>query len=688
MYRRNGKPTSCEPCRLSKVRCNHVTPVCGRCQARGMSDRCFYHPAPLTRSTTRFRPYRGQNNDSHAPSRQSPQRGSIDRGCHLEKQQKRDEAEVVSSTSPSGYIGGSSALCLLPRFSPVPTPTPAHLENDTMFQLTSIIQLLKTLLTFSARLEQVLSEYFGGPRFTVIPRPLIMDPFSCLLREFRKFHDPDAHLKAISERIQSNLRGRLSPLFGHLTPAEFYKSFLGENIRLEYVSLLFAISGVASHYTQSPAHDTEFANSMYTASKACIQICETYNQVNDLTIWARLMNVRLSSFLFGDASNTLYHRFNEFAAELYIMGFHRLDSLSPNVPFFILETRRRIFAFAITRDKSLATFLGRPPRIGNDFCDRVMPLDLDDDEIILPNSRIQAILRSAGDDGWRNIVGRGEHIRQSSFLRLRYQQAELQEKDYHQHTTLTCPSRALYSGYQAALNDIPPQYRYQSSSWTTWSPQLCVTLLVIHLQYLYSGFQIERMLLQDGQVLISCMLETSMKLLSGVLDFIQQQHSRPKYYEGYAWLFLYYGLPGAGILATELHQSTVSGNPLPTTTPRSHIIRDLSVLLAYFERKQLPIRPDFQVCVQISKVIGALLDDTLNHKPQPQHRTRSNQSVDQAPSDIVGSLHASDEIHGPYHNFNDVLPLHEPMTSQDFLSWFDELIWDDPCLNLESGNLV
>jgi hypothetical protein len=219
------------------------------------------------------------------------------------------------------------------------------------------------------------------------------------------------------------------------------------------------------------------------------------------------------------------------------------------------------------------------------------------------------------------------------------------------------------------------------------------------------------MLLQDGQVLIACLLETSMKLLSGVLDFIQQQHSRPKYYEGYAWLvstrhlhsilvlahdssciqFSYYGLPGAGILATELHHSTISGNPLPTTTPRSQIIRDLSVLLAYFERQQLPIRPDFQVCVQISKVIGAMLDDTLNHKHQPQQRTRPNRPVGQASSGILDSFQAEGQIAGSYNNLPNVLPLHEPMTSQDFLTWFDELIWDDPCLNqesLEAGNLV
>jgi hypothetical protein len=432
------------------------------------------------------------------------------------------------------------------------------------------------------------------------------------------------------------------------------------------------------------------------------------------------------------AGNTLYHRFNEFVAELFIMGFHRLESSPPDVPFFILETRKRIFAFAVTRDKSLATFLGRPPRIGNDFCDRAMPLDLDDDEFILQDSQLQAILQSAGGGGWKDIVGRGEIIRQSSFLRLRYQQAELQEKviclslgnrgpsfseklryvsDRHQPTVLMIPSRELYNTYQAAWDDIPSQYRYQTSSWKTWSPQLCVTLLVIHLQYLYSGFQIERMLLQDGQVLIACLLETSMKLLSGVLDFIQQQHSRPRYYEGYAWLvstrplhsilalaqgsfcmqFSYYGLPGAGILATELHHSTVSGNPLPTTTPRSQIIRNLSVLLAYFERQQLPIRPDFHVCVQISKVIGAMLDDTLSHKPQPQQRMRPNRPVGQASTGILDSFQANGQIDGSDNNVANSLPLHEPMTSQDFLTWFDELIWDDPCLNqesLEAGNLV
>lgn len=49
-YRRNGKLQACEPCRKGKLRCDHMMPNCGRCVKKGKSDRCVYHPAPLTKS--------------------------------------------------------------------------------------------------------------------------------------------------------------------------------------------------------------------------------------------------------------------------------------------------------------------------------------------------------------------------------------------------------------------------------------------------------------------------------------------------------------------------------------------------------------------------------------------------------------------------------------------------------------
>ena len=48
--RRNGKPASCEPCRVNKTKCDHGMPKCDRCKQRGIEERCFYHPAPLTKA--------------------------------------------------------------------------------------------------------------------------------------------------------------------------------------------------------------------------------------------------------------------------------------------------------------------------------------------------------------------------------------------------------------------------------------------------------------------------------------------------------------------------------------------------------------------------------------------------------------------------------------------------------------
>ena len=47
-YRRNGKIPSCEPCRISKLRCDHERPTCRRCRQR--QKQCIYHPAPMTKS--------------------------------------------------------------------------------------------------------------------------------------------------------------------------------------------------------------------------------------------------------------------------------------------------------------------------------------------------------------------------------------------------------------------------------------------------------------------------------------------------------------------------------------------------------------------------------------------------------------------------------------------------------------
>lgn len=38
---------SCDPCRLSKLACDHTQPVCARCTRRGIADECSYRKNPF-----------------------------------------------------------------------------------------------------------------------------------------------------------------------------------------------------------------------------------------------------------------------------------------------------------------------------------------------------------------------------------------------------------------------------------------------------------------------------------------------------------------------------------------------------------------------------------------------------------------------------------------------------------------
>lgn len=64
-YRRNGKLQACEPCRKGKLRCDHYLPHCGRCIKLGKTDKCIYHPAPLSKTVSkRNTPQTGQTSSA------------------------------------------------------------------------------------------------------------------------------------------------------------------------------------------------------------------------------------------------------------------------------------------------------------------------------------------------------------------------------------------------------------------------------------------------------------------------------------------------------------------------------------------------------------------------------------------------------------------------------------------------
>ncbi|OJJ52912.1 hypothetical protein ASPSYDRAFT_51583 [Aspergillus sydowii CBS 593.65] len=680
MYRRNGKRISCEPCRISKVRCDHAAPVCARCQTRGAPEKCFYHPAPMTRNNSDFRQYRVEKQQTRPTTRKSKAQVNP-------PNQKPDGDDIVSDPAPPSYLGFFSTLSLCQRLWPVATPRWSIPPEDKLSKFKAIEPPLRKVMAYSHRLEAIVRQYRDGMHFIVIPQPLLFDPVLLFLQELGTRSDQEAFAKDILKTAKGNLRLRLAPMTPELGLSDFLRILSTERIRLEFLSLVFSLCGLTSLYADVDGFDaTAFATEMYNASKYCLKICRSHNQLNDITVWSSFINTMFLSSLFGNASDMAYRWFNEFVSELFILGFHRLVSSPPDGPFFVLETRKRIFAIAVAQDKSISTLLGRPPRIDSRFCDLTLPFDLDDDEVVLDGSRLETALNGLDADGWKCNQGTkaGQTLRPAVLIRLRYRHALLQERVLglwmtERQESFSETLHEVYEEYELGKTRIPPQYQYSASIWNKSSPWLCVALLVADLSYLYSGFLLDRMLLQASQISPTRLLDKSAELLSGALEFIQRQSCHPELGGRFPWLFLYYGLPGAGTLAAELHQSTLSRVPIQTTVPVSKVVRDLSVLLSYFERERLPDRPDFQVCAHIGKMIGALLDDTLD-RGLPDSTQQQHPHQDQELPELSGSL--------PHDGLDALNLATDAMASQAFLSWFDELIWDYPTADLEPDSLM
>jgi hypothetical protein len=63
------------------------------------------------------------------------------------------------------------------------------------------------------------------------------------------------------------------------------------------------------------------------------------------------------------------------ASSLFALGYHeKIEEDSSDVPLFVAELRRSCFARVFAADKSLAVFLGRPPRVTKEFCYFQVPL--------------------------------------------------------------------------------------------------------------------------------------------------------------------------------------------------------------------------------------------------------------------------------------------------------------------------
>ncbi|GFG20960.1 hypothetical protein IFM61606_00909 [Aspergillus udagawae] len=674
MIRRNGKSPSCEPCRIAKVRCDHAAPICQRCQIRGIGNLCYYHPAPLTRVR-----------DKQVRARRARQRGNQfgNQGETRDAQLTEHHAKGLSSSSPSGtaktpgsetsqFLGSTSYLAVLKEnpLSVLPSPPSSrclqdefeHWRTDHAYASARLIRLVSAA---AFHYEQI-AWYYERDRFTIIPAPLILGPLADL-KEYVQVESCDG----ISnwETLHKEISAASSiPLQVNATTSldDFRMMVSGRRLRWEFVGLMLALAGI-SVQGRYPSHhvldlrngeqtDVEtFTKDIVLACNACLELCSRYEHANDVMVWMRYMHIYLGTEVLGETSERVYRLFGDLVSSIYAMGLHHNEGKS--IPFYLSETRKRMLAVTHRTDKNIATLLGRPPRLPHHYCAVELPRDLADETLFLDQESIEMALLTLDKEGW-NTAGRFY----PATVRLPYQRC------------------------RDTWEKIPEQFRYRPECWGTMGAVDCLARVIVHCEYLLSVFQLHRIRCQDSLDGIKDLLDTSMKILSVIVD-LTRQSQRHEVRKQLPWICLIYVIPAAGVVVTEIHRHTLSNRALPSSMPRSEIIRTLSFVISWFQTSELPSTSSSTACMELINLISRLLDNSLDYQPVLAH---SNVSVPVIAENGAGSAETGNtpglQQGTNFDSVSDGMTLESgarldanlglELASEDFLSWLDDLDLD------------
>ncbi|KAL2823363.1 hypothetical protein BDW59DRAFT_180669 [Aspergillus cavernicola] len=574
--RRNGQPASCEPCRKDKVRCDHQAPVCGLCQQRNTASRCFYHPAPLTQNTkspiSRIRAPRNVPATREAGRREmqrlaSPTPSSVE----ITIRSLRTDHSL-----PSGYFGPTSFVSAFDG-SPASTSTPS---NDIPQRRTKVLSSLTEYPT----VECLVDEFYRTSQAVIVPTPFILNCMSGMRGIIEEGETPQG-LHKKTTRILENTAQRLQ-IPSDVRGADFFKLFTGNRLRLEVIGTVYAIAGRASLFgfahgrflgsAGSPsAARIKFAQKMLTASDTALQVCRILTPVNDLTTWLLYENFLLSCMVIGDSSS------------------HR-DCPAADIPIFLRETRRRLFAGLYQLDKNFATFLGRPLRISWRYCDGKLPLDISEDALVADEQGLERAVGELDSEGWNT---RGVFQR-SSWCRLRYLISRFREEVLELSLRPLGPEtieklRDISFRCTQTWNSIPAHLRYASNQWDHNLPVgVRVMLLAAYNLYLYNIFLI----------------------LSTVLMLGRQQEPIVDIQRDYITTIAIYGFSSASILIKALQTQARTGKPMPYTGSRAELIRNLSVFVSHIESMARPPTANVNHALfdRASKMFSNILDEALD----------------------------------------------------------------------------
>ncbi|KAJ5555325.1 hypothetical protein N7461_003795 [Penicillium sp. DV-2018c] len=492
-----------------------------------------------------------------------------------------------------------------------------------------ISEVLLTLSDFTTA-ETLIREFYAVSQGAIIAAPFVLNslnPVKEMCRDSISDHNFDNFTSSVTVRIIQNT-SELFQVPPTMKGRDFHALFTGPAIRLEIIGLLCALAGRArylgvagykSNGSLTPRY--EYARKMLAASDAALHICKIITPLNDLTIWLVQENLLLTDLVNGDSSPSCWNRLGELSTDIFALGLHRDIKTSNDLPEFLLESRRRQFAAAYQLDKSIATFLGRPPRIPWRYADCRMPLDISDEALATDGMTLNYSPNDIDENGW-SVHG---VVQRSSWIRVRFiistfrdeiLEVSLQSVTPQLETMLEDISRRCYIAWES----LPRCLRYSPECWDRNLPvAVCLMMIVSYLAYLYNDFLIQRLLAgKNNPRGNTALISVSARILSTVLKLGTQREQMVDLRPDFTWTVLLYGFPSASLLIKALQHQKRTGEPFLYDESRSALIRNLSVFISHLESIVRPDNANYALFQRASQVFSKIIDEVLEPQSVPE----------------------------------------------------------------------
>lgn len=338
--RRNGRLSSCEPCRKSKLRCDHQSPICGRCLRHGQADRCFYHPAPLTQPSARAprvisrRPKRQQrpNNQSvfrldqtilsgAVPSLPSGFPSLTDEGDTLRDQHIARWTPKGKQTLGPGVLGLVSPKDIFREYedilrieepglptSTTPTITYSLSDPDQVLLGVQILSHLQKIRWFYEIIElknKIYPGWFLGPPLTRALCDSMEQIYDCAVRNSQDTHASPATLsRQIFVNTSKDVRTHPT-----MNLPEYFNSIAA---RWDTIGLVFSLLGTSLFHTpdddpifthRNPwkVEKSQLRNIATAIGEICCQFCNSAGTTSDPFCWLTTQQIVLLTSVYCDS---------------------------------------------------------------------------------------------------------------------------------------------------------------------------------------------------------------------------------------------------------------------------------------------------------------------------------------------------------------------------------------------------